>query len=135
MTFRNPDLHNANRAGDESKSSRHMADKESPLPASPNVPDRAEALEAADHGHRQELAMWQEIAGFASVPTREPLDPELARLVGSDLAKAREHLIEAMKLLDANREQIGVSEMHLRTGTAVNEVDTIADLLRSGAPS
>jgi hypothetical protein len=81
------------------------------------------------------MAMWQEIIGLAAIPTPEPLGPELARLVGSDLAKAREHLIEAMKLLDANRGQIGVAEMHLRTGTAVNEVDTIADLLRAGAPS
>jgi hypothetical protein len=125
---------NKKRAHDADTSGR-TADKESPLPAEPNIPDRADALEAADNGHLQELAMWNEIVGFASIPALKPLDPELARLVGSDLSKAREHLIEAMKLLDANRDQAGVSEMYLRTGTAVNEVDVIADLLRSGVPS
>lgn len=133
MAFRHSDLSKQNSARDDDTSGRPSQGAKSM--AAPNVPDRAEALEAVDNGHRQELAIWQEIIGLVAIPAPEPLDPELARLVGSDLAKAREHLIEAMKLLDANREQAGVSEMHLRTGTAVIEVDTIADLLRSGAPS
>jgi hypothetical protein len=103
--------------------------------AVPNIPDRADALEAADNGHRQELAMWQAIHGFASLPESIPLDPELGRLVSSDLAKSREHLIDAMKLLDANRDQEGASEVHLRVGTAVNEIDASAGVLAKGMGS
>lgn len=132
--FRNPNFHNANRAGDEVKSSRHMSQGDESM-AVPNVPDRAEALEAADHGHLQELAMWNAIVGFAATPEPLPLDPELARLVSSDLAISRERLIEAMKLLDANRDQEGASEMHLRAGTAVNEIDEAAAKLAEGLVS
>jgi hypothetical protein len=131
--FRQPLTHKSS-ARDGGTSGR-QTNTEATVPAPNNLPDRAEALEAADNGHIQELAVWNEIVGRAATPEPKPLDPELARLVGADLAKAREHLIEAMKLLDANRVQAGVSEIHLRTGTAVNEVDDTAELLRSGAPS
>jgi hypothetical protein len=50
-------------------------------------------------------------------------------------ATARSYLIDAMKLLDANRDQEGVSEMHLRAGTAVNEIDASAGVLTKGMGS
>lgn len=103
--------------------------------AAPNLPDRAEALEAVDNGHRQELAMWNAIVGFALMPEPKPLDPELARLVSSDLAISRERLIEAMKLLDANRDQEGAGEMYLRAGSAVDEIDEAAAVLARGLDS
>lgn len=134
MPFRNPHFHNANRAGDERKSPRHMENGGKSVPEA-NLPDRAEALEAADHGHRQELAMWNAIVGFATMPEPKPLDPELARLVSSDLGKSREKLIDAMKLLDANREQEGASDMHLLAGMAVNAIDEAAAKLRKSVGS
>jgi hypothetical protein len=98
--------------------------------AAPNVPDRAEALEAADNGRRQELAMWNEIAAIGQRITPEPLDPELQRVLSMDLSRMRELGIEAMKLSDANREQEGMAEMHVRAGQLVNEIDEMAALLR-----
>ncbi len=74
--------------------------------------------------------MWNEIMGIAQIPEPEPLDPELARLLSSDLGSSRESLIEAMKLSDANREQKRMAELHLRAGQIVNEIDELADLLR-----
>lgn len=74
--------------------------------------------------------MWKEIMGIAQIPDPEPLDPELARLLSSDLGSSRESLIEAMKLSDANREQKRMAEVHLRAGQIVNEIDELADLLR-----
>jgi len=101
----------------------------------PNIPDRAEMLEAVDNGHGQEQAIWNAIVGMAEIPEPKPLDPELAALVEKDLAAARERLIDDMKMLDANRDQAGASEMHLLTGQAVNAIDETADVLRRGLGS
>ena len=90
---------------------------------------RAEALEAADNGHLQELAMWKEIAAIGETVTR-PLDSELQRVLSMDLGRMRELGIEAMKLSDANREQEGMADMHVRAGQLVNEIDEMAALLR-----
>lgn len=100
------------------------------MAAGPNIPDRAEALEAADNGRRQELAMWTAIAAIGQRITPKPLDPELRRVLAADLAGMRELGIEAMKLSDANREQEGMSELHFRAGQLVNEIDEMAAVLR-----
>lgn len=97
---------------------------------SPNIPNRAEALEAADNGKRQELAMWNAIVGVAQLPEPVPLDPKLGELVAKDLGQIRERLIDDMKMLDANRDQAGASEMHMIVGTAVNAIDEAAEVLR-----
>ena len=98
--------------------------------APPNIPDRAEALEAADNGRLQELAMWNAILGFAPSAEPAPLDPEMARLISVDLREMREQLIDAMKMLDANRDQAGAGELHARAGSLVNEIDEMAAVLR-----
>ncbi len=91
---------------------------------------RADALEAADNGHLQELAIWNEIAAIGTSLAPRPLDPELQRVLSLDLGAMREKGIEAMKLSDANRDQEGMAEMHVRAGQLVNEIDEMAALLR-----
>lgn len=92
--------------------------------------ERERALEAADNGHGQVLAMWKEIAAIGEAVAPKPLDPELQRVLSMDLARMRELGIEAMRLSDANREQDGMGEMHVRAGQLVNEIDEMAALLR-----
>lgn len=97
-------------------------------PSNDNVVSLADAREAADDGHRDALAEWT--CALAAKPApRQPLDPQLAALVARDLAAARERLIDDMKMLDANRDQAGASEMHLLAGTAVNAIDEAAEVL------
>lgn len=94
------------------------------------IPDRADALEAADNGRRQELAMWNEIVALGCLPELKALDPELARLASLDAAGIREKAIDSMKIADANRNQRGASELHLLFGEIATKVDEIADVLR-----
>ena len=98
--------------------------------AAPNLPDRADALEAADNGHLQEMAMWREIAAIGEKVAPEPLDSELKRVLSIDLGRMREIGIEDMKLSDANREQEGMGELHVRAGQLVSAIDEMAALLR-----
>jgi len=74
--------------------------------------------------------MWNEIAAIGQSIAPQPLDPELRRVLGMDLSRMREMGIEAMKLSDANRDQEGMSEMHIRAGQLVDEIDEMAELLR-----
>lgn len=118
---------NSARDGD---TSGRLADKEiKSMPAESNVPDRAEALEAADHGHGQELAMWNEVYGLGETIVLQPLDRELARLVAADLGPMRERLIQDMRMLDANLDQEGAAELHRRATAMVAEIDEMAKLL------
>lgn len=129
MTRRDfPEHKNATR-GDATPSRSTKEDAPS-MAAGSNIPDRAEVLEAADHGHLQELAMWNAIVGFAQVPEPAPLHSELARLLSLDLREMRERLIDDMKMLDANRDQAGVAELHIRVGSLVDQIDEMAAVLR-----
>jgi hypothetical protein len=95
--------------------------------------DRAEALEAADNGHLQEVAMWKEIEalGEAIAPAPSvPLDPELRRVLESDCGCAREKMVEASRLSDANREQEGMAELNMAASKALAAVDEAAEALR-----
>lgn len=95
--------------------------------------ERARALEAADNGHGQEVAMWKEIAaiGEAIAPAPAvPLDPELRRCLESDCGSAREKLVEVSRLSDANREQEGMTELNMAASKALAAVDEAAEVLR-----
>lgn len=95
--------------------------------------ERERALEAADNGHGQVLAMWKEIAaiGEAVAPAPAvPLDPELKRVLESDCGGARERLLEARRLSDANRDQVGMVEANMVATKAFDAVEEMAALLR-----
>lgn len=128
MSFSHP-FPNNKRARDEVKSSGRPSQGDESLPA-PNLPDRAEALEALDHGHRQMLAVWNEIAALASIPEPKPLDPALAALLGKDIAPMREQVLQDMVMLDANLDQSGAAELHLLAATVCATLDEMAAVLR-----
>lgn len=129
MSSRHP-FPNNKRAHDDDTSGR-TADKESPLPAPDNLPNEADRAEMRDNGRASEAAMWDAVVALGpALPESRPLDPELARIVGGDLADAREKLIDDMKMLDGNREQAGAAEAHIYAGLAVNAIDDAAEVLR-----
>lgn len=120
---------NKKRAHDAEPSGR-TADKESPLPAPDNLPDRAEVLEAADHGRRLEPAMWTAVQGLAPATEVKPLDPALAALLVKDIAPMREQTLQDMVMLDANLDQSGAAELHMLAASVCATLDEMAAVLR-----
>lgn len=99
------------------------------------VPNRAELAELRDIGRGSEAAMWDEVLRIVPTVVLGPLDVELKRLIGEDLGPMRERLIEDMRMLDANLDQEGAAELHLRAAGMVAEIDEMAKLLAPGGQS
>lgn len=96
-----------------------------------NVVDLFEAVERLDGGDRLAVVL----AGVPLGPTpdkREPLDPETVERVADHVATARQELMAAMKRLFLDMEQEGASDLHMRIGFQVLDLDGILTTLAEG---